>query len=108
MASCGMIYLPSSMYIGTGVQAILKFCPRNLRGYNVGNTVRSIYELLLRDEFRCHDMHTKFHKDWSGVQKLMGGIHIQTHRLEVDFITLLLVFKNKECRLKRKTLLMPL
>jgi hypothetical protein len=24
MASCGMIYLPSSMKIGTGVQAVLK------------------------------------------------------------------------------------
>jgi hypothetical protein len=36
MASCGMIYLPSFMKIGTGVQAILRFCLRYLRGCIVG------------------------------------------------------------------------
>jgi hypothetical protein len=35
-ASCGMIYVPSFMKIGTGVQAILRFDLRNLRGCNVG------------------------------------------------------------------------
>jgi hypothetical protein len=35
-ASCGMIYLPSFMKIGTGVQVILKFCLRILRGCDVG------------------------------------------------------------------------
>jgi hypothetical protein len=38
MASCGTMYVPSFMKIGTGVQAILKFCLRNLRGCNVGIT----------------------------------------------------------------------
>jgi hypothetical protein len=38
MASCCMIYIPSFMKIGTGVQAVLKFCLRNLRGCNVGVT----------------------------------------------------------------------
>jgi hypothetical protein len=38
MTSCGMIYLSSFMKIGTGVQAILRFCLRNLRGCNVGIT----------------------------------------------------------------------
>jgi hypothetical protein len=37
-ASCGMIYAPSFMKIGTGVQAILRFCLRNLRGCNAGIT----------------------------------------------------------------------
>jgi hypothetical protein len=32
MASCGMIYLPSVMKIGTGVQAILRSCLGNLNG----------------------------------------------------------------------------
>jgi hypothetical protein len=36
MASCGMVYLPSFMKIRTGVQAILRFCPRNLKGCDVG------------------------------------------------------------------------
>jgi hypothetical protein len=38
MASCGIMYLPSFMKIATGVQAILRFCLRNLRGCNVGIT----------------------------------------------------------------------
>jgi hypothetical protein len=38
VASYGMIYLPSFMKIGTGVQAILRFCLRNLRVCNVGIT----------------------------------------------------------------------
>jgi uncharacterized protein YraI len=38
MASCCMIYLPSFMNIATGVQAILRFCLRNLRGCDVGIT----------------------------------------------------------------------
>jgi hypothetical protein len=38
MAFCGMIYIPSFMKIGTGVQAILRFCLRRLRGCNVGIT----------------------------------------------------------------------
>jgi hypothetical protein len=40
MASCDMIYLPSFMKIGTGVQTILRFCLRNLKGCNVGITDR--------------------------------------------------------------------
>jgi hypothetical protein len=39
VASCGMIYLPSSMRSGKGIQAILRFCISNLNGYNIGITV---------------------------------------------------------------------
>jgi hypothetical protein len=38
IASCGLIYVPSFMTIGTGVQAILRFGLRNLRRHNVGIT----------------------------------------------------------------------
>jgi uncharacterized protein YraI len=38
MASCGIIYAPSFMKIGRGVQAILRFCLNNLRGCDVGVT----------------------------------------------------------------------
>jgi hypothetical protein len=38
MGSCGMIYIPSFIKIGTGVQQILRFCLRNLRGRIVGIT----------------------------------------------------------------------
>jgi hypothetical protein len=39
MASCVMIYASSFMEIGTGVQAILRFCLINLNGCNVDITV---------------------------------------------------------------------
>jgi hypothetical protein len=35
-----------------------------------------------------------FIKTGSGIQKLMGRIHIQTHRQHGDLISLLLFFKN--------------
>jgi hypothetical protein len=38
--SFGMIYLASFVKIGTGIQAILRFCLRNLKGSNVGITDR--------------------------------------------------------------------
>jgi hypothetical protein len=38
MASHGMISIPSFMKIGAGIQAVLRFCLRNLRGCNVGIT----------------------------------------------------------------------
>jgi hypothetical protein len=38
VASYGIIYIPSLMKIGIGVQAILRFCLRNLRACNVGIT----------------------------------------------------------------------
>jgi hypothetical protein len=31
----------------------------------------------------------------SGIQKLLGGIHIQAHRQQSDLISLLLFFQNK-------------
>jgi hypothetical protein len=36
MALCGVIYIPSLMKTGIGVQAILIFFLRNLRGCNFG------------------------------------------------------------------------
>jgi hypothetical protein len=38
MTSCDMMYLPSFVKIGPGVQTILRFCLRNLRGCNIGTT----------------------------------------------------------------------
>jgi hypothetical protein len=35
MESCGMIHMPSFMTIDIGIQAILRFCLRNLRGCKV-------------------------------------------------------------------------
>jgi hypothetical protein len=38
MASCGMIYLPRFLKIGTGIQAILGFYLSNFKGCNFGIT----------------------------------------------------------------------
>jgi hypothetical protein len=38
MSLCGMIRIPSFMKFHTDVQAIIRFCLRNLRGCNVGIT----------------------------------------------------------------------
>jgi hypothetical protein len=40
MGSGGMVYIPSFMKIGTSVEAILRFCLRNLKGCNVCITDR--------------------------------------------------------------------
>jgi hypothetical protein len=49
IASCGIIYVPSFMNIGTGVQANIGFYLRNLSGCNVGITdVRNFLITLLR------------------------------------------------------------
>jgi hypothetical protein len=49
IASCGMIYLQSFMKIATGVQEILRFCLRNLKGCNVDITGgRDLRSALLR------------------------------------------------------------
>jgi uncharacterized protein YraI len=38
LASGSIIYIPSFMKIGTGVQAILRFCLNDLKGCNVDIT----------------------------------------------------------------------
>jgi hypothetical protein len=38
IATYGMTYTPRFMKIDTGVQAILRFCLRNLKGCNAGIT----------------------------------------------------------------------
>jgi hypothetical protein len=45
MASCNVIHVPSFTKIGVGVQEILRFSVRNLRGCNIGITDGRIYEL---------------------------------------------------------------
>jgi hypothetical protein len=41
-----------------------------------------------------------FIKAGSGIQKLIGGIHTDTHGQQSDLISLLFFFQNKECGLK--------
>jgi hypothetical protein len=51
-----------------------------------------IYEVSRSDEYRCHDIRTKFNKDWFNHSKV-GRRDTQTHRQHGDLISLLLFFK---------------
>jgi hypothetical protein len=63
-----------------------------------------IYEVRSRDELRCHDINTEFHKDWLRHSKVDKG-DTQGLRLHGDDISILLfLFQNKESKLKIKIL----
>jgi hypothetical protein len=68
--------------------------------------IDGIYELCHWHGLRCLAIHIKFHKDWFSHSKdNKGGYpyrHTETHicRQKGDFISLLLLFQNKESRLK--------
>jgi hypothetical protein len=72
MTSCGMIYILSFMKIGTGVEAILRFCLRNFRGCDVDNTDgRGFMNCTLEmgsDAMVCMPSYIKI---GSGIQKLI-------------------------------------
>jgi hypothetical protein len=76
MASCGMIYVPSFMKIGTGVQAVLKLCLRNLRGCNVGITDgRDLFNYAVKMDSDAMIYVPSLIKIDLVIQKLIGGIH---------------------------------
>jgi hypothetical protein len=56
-------------------------------------------ELCHWDDLRCHDIHTKFHKDWFSHSEV-NRRDSYAHRQQGNLISLLLVFQNKESRLK--------
>jgi hypothetical protein len=81
IALCGMICIPSFMKIGTGVQEILRFCLRNLRGCNAGISDGGDFLTNHLDGLKWCDISTKFHKDWFRQSKVNGGdtrTHTQT------------------------------
>jgi hypothetical protein len=56
-----------------------------------------------QDGLRCHDMHTKPHKDWLSHSKVDGGGGGgggMIHRQPGDHVSLFLFFQNKESKLK--------
>jgi hypothetical protein len=76
MALCDMIYVPNFMKFGAGVQAILRFCLRNLRDCNVG-----IMNYAAKMDSAAMIYIPSFIKIGSGFQKLVGGgLHTHTRR----------------------------
>jgi hypothetical protein len=91
MASEGMIYVPHFMKIGTCVQAIWRFCFRNLRSCNVDiSGGRDLWIYGVEDSVALMHVRTKFHKDWINSDVNRGVIHTDTdtHRQQGDLISL--------------------
>jgi hypothetical protein len=61
--SGGMIYLPSSMKIDSGIQIILRLLQKKLRSAALVLQTGRFPEVLSWDGFMWHDMHTEFHED---------------------------------------------
>jgi hypothetical protein len=59
----GMINVRAFMEIGRGIQAILRFCFRNLKDCNVGITAGMDICSMPFNGLRWDDIHTKFHDD---------------------------------------------
>jgi hypothetical protein len=80
MGSCVRIYVPSLMTIDTGVQAIFRFCLKNLRGCNVGITDgRDLLNYAVETGSGAVKYVPSFKKIGSGIQKLIGeDTHTQT------------------------------
>jgi hypothetical protein len=57
-----------------------------------------IYEVHRWDGLRCHDIRTKFHKDWFSHSKVDRVWDTKAHRQRGDLVSLFLFFQNKESR----------
>jgi hypothetical protein len=93
-AEMGSVYF---MTIGSGVQAILRICLRNLWSRNVGISDDGDLWSTSWDGLRCHDIHTKFHKDWfRHWRAVRGDSHANTraHRLQGDALNIFLFFQK--------------
>jgi hypothetical protein len=80
-----------------------KTLPGNDRGIHIQThrLMGGTYEVCHWDRFRCHDIHTKCHKNWFRHSKVDGGgKHVQTHTQKGDIISLLIFCQNKESRSK--------
>lgn len=73
MALCSIICLPNFMKVGTGVQAILRFCFSNFRDCIIGNTDGMNLSITTWTGLRCYDLHTRFHKVWLRNSKVDSG-----------------------------------
>jgi hypothetical protein len=102
-----MIYIPSFMTIGSGLLLMLKG--------NISRILEAVVLVLLTRRLMNYSVlidsgvlvyMTSFVNTGSTTQKLVGRKNMQTHtdtythRQESDLISLLLLFQNKEIRLK--------
>jgi hypothetical protein len=80
--------------------AAVKFITEILRSNDMGIHMQThgLMEVPPSDGFRCHDIHTEFHKDWFRHSKVDCGGDTQTHRQNGDLINLLLFFQSEERR----------
>jgi hypothetical protein len=71
--------------------------PSNDTGIHI--QMGGLYEVRRWDGMSCHDIHTKFNKDWIGHSEV-NREDTQLYRQHGDRISLLLFSKNNESRLK--------
>jgi hypothetical protein len=69
----GIIYISSFMKTGKGVHTILRFCLNNILAVMLLLLMGGFYEVCCWDGLWCHDIYTKFHKDWFRHSKFLGG-----------------------------------
>jgi hypothetical protein len=67
------------VFVATGM-CIPSRCVATIRGDTQADKLMGrIYEVCYLDGLRCHDIHTKFRKEWLGLQKLIRVIWINRH-----------------------------
>jgi hypothetical protein len=105
MTSGGMIYIPSFMKLVEAFKQYWGFASAIWNAVMLVLLILGIYELRRLDGVRCHDIHTKFNKDWFKYSNVNWGdthtdskthwhkIRTDTHTHEGDFISLLLFFQ---------------
>jgi hypothetical protein len=67
MGSGALMYIPSFIKIGWGIHKLMGGHTQTHR------LMGGIYEACRWDGFRCHDVHTKFRKDWFSHSDVKGG-----------------------------------
>jgi hypothetical protein len=79
MGSGDLIFIPSFIKIGSGILKLIGVIHGHI-------PVGGIYEVRRGYELRCHDIRTRFHKDWFAILKLTRA-NSQTQRLHGDCIS---------------------
>jgi hypothetical protein len=72
-------------------------CPATTGGIHIKThrLMGGIYKVRPSDGLKCHDIHTKFHKDWFRHSKFNRGIHRHTDSMTIAY-SYIYFFKIRE------------
>jgi hypothetical protein len=71
-------------------------CLATIGDIHIDRLTTGIYEVRRRDGFRCHDIHTEFHKERFNISKVDIGGDTQTYRQHGDLISVLSFLKIRK------------